>query len=114
MTNKPTKQTADLDFDDLAKSRIIKVAGNLYEAFWPTSKQLVEISRAKADLDDLLKKPEATEEDAKELLGKFTIAVGSFIQPIDDAPALTEVMEEVPRNISKRLADFLADLAKGE
>mgnify|MGYP000850949324 CR=1 FL=1 len=112
MTTTPTK--ADLDFDDLAKSRIIKVSGHLYEAFWPTSKQIVEISRAKADLDELLKKPDSTEDDAKALLAKFTEAVGSFILPLEDAPQLTTVMEEVPRNVSKRLADFLADLAKGE
>lgn len=112
MTN--TTRKTDIDFDDLATSRVIKVAGNLYEAFWPTSKQIVEISRAKADLDELLKNPDAKEEDAKELLAKFTEAVGAFIQPINDAPPLTEVMEEVPRNVSKRLADFLAELAKGE
>ena len=109
-----THTKADLDFDDLTKSRIIKVSGHLYEAFWPTSKQIVEISRAKADLDELMKNPDAKEEDAKELLGKFTEAVGAFIKPIDNAPPLTEVMEEVPRNVSKKLADFLAELAKGE
>lgn len=109
-----TQTKADINFDDLASSRIIKVAGHLYEAFWPTSKQIVEISRAKAALDDLMKDPKSTEEAAKELLGTFTEAVGAFIKPIDNAPPLTEVMEEVPRNVSKKLADFLAELAKGE
>lgn len=114
MTKNPTTQ-ADINFDDLAVSRIIKVGGKLYEAFWPTSQQIVEISRAKADLDDLLKKPDSTEEEAKELLGKFTEAVGAFIKPVEEGtPPLTEVMETVPRNVSKKLADFLAELAKGE
>ena len=109
-----TTRTADLDFDDMSKSRIIKVSGHLYEAFWPTSKQIVEISKAKNELDKLLETTEPTEASAKKLLNKFTQAVSAFIVPLDDAPALTVVMEEVPRNVSKKLADFLASLAQGE